>query len=98
MKTFSPTQRMITGLLLIGPALLFLALRFVPSWDPEWDNHVFHFYIVSFTSLVAIVVAVFVLAGTGSTGIYTSCAGGAGLTRAGFFFHRAAPPPRYCAH
>src|SRR5258708_25461847 len=93
MKTFSPTQRMITGLLLIGPALVFLALRFVPSWDPEWDNHVFHFYIVSFTSLVAIVVAIFVLAGIGSSGIQASFVAMAFVAMAGFFFlHGVATP------
>lgn len=56
------------GLVTLGPLILFLLLRFIPGLDPLWADHLFHFYIVSFTSLVALVVAILVLAGVGSGG------------------------------
>src|SRR5579859_6708943 len=93
MQIQTPGQRIVLAILLIGPALLFIALRLVPSWDPSWGDHVFHFYIVSFTSLVAIVVAIFVLAGIGASGIEASFVAMAFVAMAGFFFlHGLATP------
>src|SRR3954464_11854753 len=68
MKTYAPGRSIITGILLIGPLLLFLLLRLIPSLDSTFANAIFHFYIVSFTSLIAFVVAVFMLAGIGLEG------------------------------
>src|SRR5260221_1789811 len=68
MSTTSPGQRLLIGVLIIGPFLIYLAATLVPAWNPIYSNGIFHFYIVSFTSLVAMVIAVFVLAGIGSAG------------------------------
>src|SRR5690349_20492273 len=51
--------------LLIGPVVIYVALRLFPGWDPLWAAPIFHFYIVSYTALVALVVAVFIFAGLG---------------------------------
>src|SRR5258707_2858118 len=68
MSTTSPGQRLLIGVLIIGPFLIYLAATLVPAWNPIYSNGIFHFYIVSFTSMVAMVIAVFVLAGIGSAG------------------------------
>src|SRR5258708_32180810 len=68
MKTYSPGWTVMAAILLLGPLLIFITLRLVPAWDPSWANSVFHFYIVSFTSLIAFVVAIFVLSGIGAPG------------------------------
>lgn len=47
-------------LLLAGPLAVFLFLRYVSSWDPSFAAPIFHFYIVSFASFVALVAALFV--------------------------------------
>ena len=59
------SQRILVGLLIAAPGLLFLVLRLFPALDASADNHIFHFYIVSFASLVSLVVALFVSSGTG---------------------------------
>ena len=54
---------------LVGlPVVVFIVLLVNPAWDPAPSLPVFHFYIVTFTSLIALVVASFVLAGIGTTG------------------------------
>ena len=58
-------RRLVAGTLLAGPLLLYIVLRLNPELDPRWHVHIFHFYIVSFTSLVALVVASFILLGIG---------------------------------
>lgn len=63
-----PLQRFLAWTLVIGPVLIFLGLRLSPTRDAMWDLPIFHFYIVSYTSLVALVVASFVLAGVGVEG------------------------------
>src|SRR5258708_28165065 len=59
MKTYAPGRSIFAGILLLGPLLVFVALRLIPSLDSTFANSIFHFYIVSFTSLIAFVVAVF---------------------------------------
>lgn len=68
MTALKPLQRALAGVLLVGPILLFITLRLNPAWDPSWSLPIFHFYIVTYTSLVALVVASFVLAGVGLVG------------------------------
>src|SRR5258706_969018 len=93
MKPRSSGQRVLAVNLLLAPFLFFVLLRLVPAWDPLWQNSIFHFYIVSFTSLIAFVVALFVLSGIGSRGtqaIFTALgfAAMAGI----FFLHGVATP------
>ena len=45
--------------------MFLLALRLFPALDGNANDHVFHFYIVSFASLVSLVAALFVSSGTG---------------------------------
>jgi signal transduction histidine kinase len=52
-------------LLIVLPLLLFVGLLRFPTWDPIWDASVPHFYIVSFTSFVALVAAIFVASASG---------------------------------
>lgn len=52
------------GILLVS-VLLFLALRVQPQLDPVLEDSWFHFQIVSFTSLVAFVLALFITLVTG---------------------------------
>jgi signal transduction histidine kinase len=65
MVNSSRRDRVLIGVLIVVPPLLLLALRLFPSLNLSSDNHFFHFYMVSFTSLVALVVALFVASGTG---------------------------------
>jgi signal transduction histidine kinase len=93
MTTYLPVQRALAGLLLVGPYLLFAALRLVPAWDPTWNDHIFHFYIVSYSSLVALVVANFVMAGVGTAGVQAMFVGMAFMAMAGLFLlHGLATP------
>ena len=50
------------------PLVLLVVLLLSPEIDPEWNAPVFHFYIVSYISLVSLVVASFVLLGVGTSG------------------------------
>ena len=52
-------KRALVILSLLGPICLLIALALVPSLDPEIDEPVFHFYIVTFSTFVAAVVAIF---------------------------------------
>ncbi|MBI3394641.1 MAG: hypothetical protein HY042_02285, partial [Spirochaetia bacterium] len=84
---------MLIGALLVIPFLFFVLLRIIPTWDPLWQSSIFHFYIVSFTSLVAFVVALFVLAGIGSRGVQAIFVALAFAAMSGLFFlHGAATP------
>src|SRR5438093_3716472 len=86
-------RRLLIGLLLVGPFVAFALLRLVPAWDSIWDNHVFHFYIVSYSSLIALVVAMFVIAGIGAAGTQAIFAGIAFMAMAGLFLlHGLATP------
>ncbi|MSP12655.1 MAG: HD domain-containing protein [Chloroflexi bacterium] len=53
------TPSILVGILLI-PLVIIVSLRLVPSWDLHLEAHWFHFQVVSFTSLVALVVALLV--------------------------------------
>jgi signal transduction histidine kinase len=54
--------------LILAPVALFIFLQLTPSLNPISPQPVFHFYIVTFTSLVALIVAAFVLTGVGGVG------------------------------
>ncbi len=68
MTALSRSQRTAFAALITLPLIIFIALRLNPAWDPSPALPVFHFYIVTFTSLIALVVASFVLLGIGTTG------------------------------
>src|SRR6185436_4442456 len=68
MVALNRLQRMLLVGLVVLPVIIFIALLLNPAWDPAPSLPVFHFYIVTFTSLIALVVASFVLAGIGTTG------------------------------
>lgn len=55
-------------LLILAPAALFAFLQLNPALNVPSPQPVLHFYIVSFVSLVALIVAVFVLTGVGGMG------------------------------
>jgi signal transduction histidine kinase len=93
MKTFTPAKSVIAGILLLGPLLLYVTLRLVPALDPNWANPIFHFYIVTFASLIALVVALFTLAGIGLNGARAVFAVMGFTTMAGIFvLHGLATP------
>ena len=92
-KVPTTNQQVLIGALLVVPFFFFFLLRLIPSWDPLWQSSIFHFYIVSFTSLVAFVVALFVLAGIGSRGVQAIFVALAFAAISGLFFlHGAATP------
>lgn len=88
------TRRMTLIALLVLPLLFFLFLRLTPTRDPMLMQPVFHFYIVSYTSLVALVVTSYVLLGISTTGepqalfVATGFAAIAGI----FFIHGLSTP------
>ncbi len=93
MKTDAPSLRIFAGILLLGPLLVFVMLRLIPSLDTTFANQIFHFYIVSFTSLVAFVVAIFVLAGVGLEGAHAVFAVMAFTAMSGIFLLHALATP-----
>lgn len=68
MQKPSTASRALVAALIVVPVLLFVALQLVPGLNPVSPQPVFHFYIVTFTSLIALIVAAFVLTGVGSMG------------------------------
>src|SRR5258707_15190762 len=87
------SQRILVGLLIAAPGLLFLALRLFSALDASADNLIFHFYIVSFASLVSLVVALFVSSGTGIRSPETLFVEIAFASIAGLFLNHAIAPP-----
>ena len=79
-------QHLLLSLAMIGPLLFFVILRFVPATDSVWNQPVPHFYIVSYTSLVALVVAGFVLIGVGTGGGRAMFAAMGFVAMSAFFF------------
>jgi signal transduction histidine kinase len=68
MRTLSRFGLPMIAFLILAPLALFLILQLTPAINPVVPQPVFHFYIVSFTSLVALIVAAFVLTGVGGIG------------------------------
>ena len=86
-------QRLLAGALVIAPVVLYVLLRLSPSSSTTWGTPIFHFYIVSYTSLVAVVVAVLIFSGIGVSGTRALLVAMTFLTIAGFFFiHGFATP------
>lgn len=54
--------------LILVPTIIFFGLYFSPQSDPLWQVPFVHFYVVSYASLVALVVASFVATGVGVRG------------------------------
>jgi signal transduction histidine kinase len=68
MRSQNPFDRSIIAGLIVLPLVLFLVLRLNPAIDGSLRLPVFHFYIVTMTSIVALIVASFVLTGIGTSG------------------------------
>lgn len=81
-------------LLITSPLVVFVLLTLNPAWNPAPSLPVFHFYIVTFTSLIALVVASFVLIGIGTTGdVQGTFVSMAFVAIAGFFMTHGALTP-----
>ncbi len=68
MSSLNRFQSGLLSLLVISPLVVFIILQLTPALNPATSVPVFHFYIVTFTSLIALVVASFVLIGIGTSG------------------------------
>ncbi|HLY27434.1 MAG TPA: ATP-binding protein [Aggregatilineales bacterium] len=93
MSNNSPLQRIFVGFLVLFPLVIFLALQFIPGWNPTFNNGVFHFYIVTFTCLIALVSALFVLSGTGFSGAQATFTAMAFMAISGIFLLHGAVTP-----
>ncbi len=78
--------RVLTLALIIAPVILYIALRLNPPSNQMWGTSIFHFYIVSYTSLVALVVAILIFSGIGAGETRALLIAMTFLTMAGFFF------------
>ncbi|HLA43511.1 MAG TPA: HAMP domain-containing sensor histidine kinase [Aggregatilineales bacterium] len=91
-------ERMVIGIALVIPALMYVVLRLEPTLDPTWSLPVFHFYIVSFTSLVALVSASFVFLEVGDGGVQPIFLTIAFAVMAGIFFTHGFATPNVMMH
>lgn len=62
-QTRLTSRPILVGALIVLPLLVFIVLRLNPSLDPVWQAPFFHFYIVSYISLIAVVISSFILRG-----------------------------------
>jgi len=87
-------QQALLVMLITIPFAVFIILTLNPAWNPAPSLPVFHFYIVTFTSLIALVVASFVLIGIGTTGdVQGTFVSMAFVAMAGFFMTHGALTP-----
>ncbi len=86
MTPTSLRMRLLTLALVVAPILVYIALRLNPPSNQMWGTAIFHFYIVSYTSLVALVVAILIFSGIGAEQTRPLIVAMLFLTMAGFFF------------
>ena len=91
--TMSRYERVGMGLALVGSALVYLVLRLNPSIDPMWNQREFHFYIVTYASLVALVSGIYIFFAVGQSDVEPLFLTLAFIIMAGIFFtHGYATP------
>jgi signal transduction histidine kinase len=85
MTQISSRAQLLTLFLIVAPVAIYVILRLNPPSNQMWGTSIFHFYVVGYTSLIALIVAIMIFSGIGAGQTRPLTVAMLFLTMAGFF-------------